>query len=486
MAAQGVTKLAQHGLVLLQPRGRPRQLRIGSGGGSGSCCFRFPSASTMVAGNKRHATGTRGIATIFSLPQPPPLVLRQSRSIGKTALSLLPYPSSAPASRPAPILSPPAILYSDNHLLAVNKPAGWHSVPNNTPKRPGGWNREDAGFTGGGDESDNGRSATGGRKCLLTHLKSRGLGGGSKKDFLVPLHRIDQPCTGVLLFGKTSKAASRVTGVWKGTRKKRKSTSSPRGVVKDYLCVVPTSRLGALEEASTEGTGTKDKSETNGDCSEFPASLEHSLAGDGTPWKELEGLMLRRSEERRNNRPRHRQLQRKQQQQYYNNRLRKGRSVKIVRKQQQQQQHLGGEASTSPSDFYGYDHETDNALVRPVAVRWKVVRVPTIDPAFTLLLVRTSEGARHMVRALLAQVGNCPIVGDLRYWTQGRGGTGNGHSDANDPLGDRSVALHAHGLYFDKRRLRLGSLDTFGFRAPVPPAWESFFGIGDHQVRNLW
>jgi hypothetical protein len=41
------------------------------------------------------------------------------------------------------------------------------------------------------------------------------LGGGSRKDFLKPLHRINQPCSGVLLLGKTSKAASRITTLWK-------------------------------------------------------------------------------------------------------------------------------------------------------------------------------------------------------------------------------------------------------------------------------
>jgi 23S rRNA pseudouridine1911/1915/1917 synthase len=84
----------------------------------------------------------------------------------------------------------PKILFSSNHLLVVDKPPGWHSMPNSAEPSP---------------------------KCLLSYLISQKLGGGSKQDFLKPLHRLDQPCTGVLLFGKTSKAASRIQSQWKKT-----------------------------------------------------------------------------------------------------------------------------------------------------------------------------------------------------------------------------------------------------------------------------
>ena len=72
------------------------------------------------------------------------------------------------------ILPQPQSLYSDNHLLVVNKPPGWqvHGKGNGS---------------GSGDET---------KKCLLTYLQTNKLGGGSKNDFLLPLHRIDQPCSG--------------------------------------------------------------------------------------------------------------------------------------------------------------------------------------------------------------------------------------------------------------------------------------------------
>lgn len=414
-------------------------------------------------------------------------VATQIRLFGSTPLTSLPYPSSSSSSLP-----PPTIIYSDNHLLAVNKPAGWHSVPNipKSQKKIGDRNDDKV-------SNSTNNQTIGSKKCLLTHLQNKGLGGGSNKDFLVPLHRIDQPCTGILLFGKTSKAASRVTTVWKGKRKKKKNKQRgdngqiSRGVLKDYLCVVPTSRVAAMMEASVSVQTThSDESIDSG----FPSSVRHAIA-DGAKWNQLDGLMLRQSalssEYGSNSRPRDRHPQRRQQQQYYKDRLLKGRSVKILRRQQP--------GDSGYDSFNDYDHDTDNATMRPVHIKWKVVHVPTIEPAYTLLLVRSSEGARHMVRALMAQVGDCPILGDVRYWKPGgksRRGTGYGtdadttgtvssSDDKKCPLGDRSVALHAYGLYFDKKQLQLGSLDTFEFRACIPPTWESFFGISNHQLQTI-
>lgn len=97
------------------------------------------------------------------------------------------------------VLPPPTVLFSNNHLLVVNKPPGWSSIPKKTEPE----------------------------KSLLDHLISLKLGGGSQNDFLIPLHRLDQPCSGVLLLAKTGKAASRVTQIWK-----------KRLVEKTYLCVL--------------------------------------------------------------------------------------------------------------------------------------------------------------------------------------------------------------------------------------------------------
>jgi 23S rRNA pseudouridine1911/1915/1917 synthase len=97
------------------------------------------------------------------------------------------------------LLPPPSVLFSTNHLLIINKPPGWSSIP----------------------------TKSGPDKSVLDYLVAQKLGGGSRGEFLIPLHRIDQPCSGVLLLAKTSKAASRVTQIWK-----------KHEVEKTYLCVV--------------------------------------------------------------------------------------------------------------------------------------------------------------------------------------------------------------------------------------------------------
>jgi 23S rRNA pseudouridine1911/1915/1917 synthase len=97
------------------------------------------------------------------------------------------------------LLPPPSVLFSSNHLLVINKPPGWSSIP----------------------------TKSGPDKSVLDYLVAQKLGGGSQCEFLIPLHRIDQPCSGVLLLAKTSKAASRVTQLWK-----------KHNVEKTYLCVV--------------------------------------------------------------------------------------------------------------------------------------------------------------------------------------------------------------------------------------------------------
>ncbi|EJK68517.1 hypothetical protein THAOC_10296, partial [Thalassiosira oceanica] len=106
-------------------------------------------------------------------------------------------------------LERPEIIYSSNHVCVVNKPPGWKSQPGNG--------------AGGGEQRMEDE------KCLLSYLKSQSEGGGSKKDFIVPTHRLDQPCTGVLVFAKNGKAASRIQVAW-----------SKQQVRKEYWVVVET------------------------------------------------------------------------------------------------------------------------------------------------------------------------------------------------------------------------------------------------------
>ena len=86
-----------------------------------------------------------------------------------------------------------------------------------------GWKSQPGNGAGGGEH--NGED----QKCLLSYLKSQSEGGGSKSDFIVPTHRLDQPCTGALVFAKNGKAASRIQVAW-----------SKKQVKKEYWVVVET------------------------------------------------------------------------------------------------------------------------------------------------------------------------------------------------------------------------------------------------------
>jgi 23S rRNA pseudouridine1911/1915/1917 synthase len=228
------------------------------------------------------------------------------------------------------LLPPPVVLFSNNHLLVVNKPPGWSSIP--TPEWP--------------------------EKSLLSHLKSLKLGGGPKLDFLTPLHRLDQPCSGVLLLAKTSKAASRVTQVWKREL-----------VEKTYLCALDQPMLDLTRQ-----------------------------------WIELEGWMSRDKTDR---------------------------SVTILKS-------------------------------KPFKDTYRYVKISLRSGSSKRIIeVKTHMGARHMVRALLANSGHV-IAGDIRY-------------GARDPLQDQSVALHAHSVQLPMC-LQLGTLEQRTFVAPLPKTWSTFFG----------
>mmetsp|Transcript_25506 Transcript_25506/g.27373 ORF Transcript_25506/g.27373 Transcript_25506/m.27373 type:complete len:506 (-) Transcript_25506:231-1748(-) len=433
--------------------------------------------------------------------------------------------TSTPASHRRLKLPSPTVIYSDNHLLIMNKPAGWHSVPNISNKKKKKQQQRqrnqqqvqqqnNSNNHNHNTDTETNNTDTEERKCLLTYLKKKHLGGGSRHDFLQPLHRIDQPCTGIICFGKTSKATSRITTLWKKnttttTPTKKKKNYHPPPVTKEYLCVVPTSRLDALEEASTSMTN---------------ASMTNTHS-----WQSLEGMMIKKSsysieKERRG----------RDHQQGYRDRDRpksKGRSVYIVRHKKHCRDNDSDVESENESENIGISNNSQiRQQQRPVGITWRRIRdndtddytivvVPNttgmktrnkklLHPEFTLLLVRTSEGARHMVRALLAQVGNCPIIGDVRYWVGPRTTTStttihNYHKNNNDNdeytmedqyskktlspssmLPDRSVALHAYGLSFDKTQLTLGTLSQFEFRAPIPSTWKLYFGLDPHRIQK--
>ena len=92
------------------------------------------------------------------------------------------------------------ILYEDNHLIAINKPAGALS-----------------------------QKDISGRDSLIEHVKEyiKDKYGKPGKVFLGTVHRIDRPVTGALLFARTTKAAQRLFEQFSG-----------RKVIKIYLALV--------------------------------------------------------------------------------------------------------------------------------------------------------------------------------------------------------------------------------------------------------
>ncbi len=105
------------------------------------------------------------------------------------------------------------ILFSDNHLVAAAKPAGLATVPDET-----------------GDPS------------LLDEVREwiRVTAGKPGNVFVGVVHRLDRPVSGLVLFARTSKAASRLAAAWR-----------TRTVEKIYLGIVagrPAESRGEVEQ----------------------------------------------------------------------------------------------------------------------------------------------------------------------------------------------------------------------------------------------
>jgi len=102
------------------------------------------------------------------------------------------------------------ILYEDNHVLALNKPAGWSSA-----------------------QDDNSMV-----DLAKAYLKEKYHKPGNV--FLGVVHRIDKPVSGVLVFARTSKAAARLSEQFRD-----------RGVVKTYWAVTAPSRGWAVGDSAS-------------------------------------------------------------------------------------------------------------------------------------------------------------------------------------------------------------------------------------------
>ncbi|MDX2136362.1 MAG: RluA family pseudouridine synthase [Saprospiraceae bacterium] len=97
-------------------------------------------------------------------------------------------------------MTTPTILYEDNHLLAINKPAGWLVQ---------------------GDRTGDPTLTDWGKQYLKEKYHKPGA------VFLHPVHRIDRPVSGVVLFARTDKALGRLTTLFRD-----------RKVVKTYRALV--------------------------------------------------------------------------------------------------------------------------------------------------------------------------------------------------------------------------------------------------------
>lgn len=126
----------------------------------------------------------------------------------------------------------PSILYEDNHLLALNKPAGWLVQGDKT---------------GDPTLTDWGKA----------YLKEKYAKPGAV--FLHPVHRIDRPVSGAVLFARTDKALSRLTTLFRDQKIQKTYIAltlnpppAPQGECRDYLIKderINQSRIVSVKEA---------------------------------------------------------------------------------------------------------------------------------------------------------------------------------------------------------------------------------------------
>jgi 23S rRNA pseudouridine1911/1915/1917 synthase len=112
-------------------------------------------------------------------------------------------------------ITTPYVLYEDNHLLAIYKPAGWLVQ---------------------GDHTGDRTLTDWGKQYVAEKYNKPGA------VFLHPAHRIDRPVRGAVLFARTSKALSRLTVLFKEKKVQKiyqaitlKAPSPPKGTLTHYL-----------------------------------------------------------------------------------------------------------------------------------------------------------------------------------------------------------------------------------------------------------
>ena len=237
-------------------------------------------------------------------------------------------------------------------------------------------------------------------------------------DFLLPMHRIDQPCTGALLYAKNSKAGTRITTEWK------------KGLVaKEYWCVVE-GDVSEMMKRSRTLKKTSDRRKAGNSNDEWQDEEMHSMTDVYT----ISGILMRHES---------------------------SRSVIV--------QPLPNKAK--------FDDTALEKGARLCHLHWKHIRtMPRVSKPWQntlklpqghrleLINVKTATGARHQVRAMLSQLLKSPVAGDLRY-------------GATKALPDQSVALHARSLFLPTVQLGGTDLSSSPFVSPIPSTWLEYFGL---------
>lgn len=374
------------------------------------CCFSTLHFMDTKAATSKHYTH------LFAASSNEEPLQRQSQQSNLQRNENRRYSSTSKAS-----LERPEVLFSNNHLLVVNKPPGWKSQPGN-------------GVGGDVKMQDNSGPDL---KCLLTYLQSQSFGGGSKNDFLTPTHRLDQPCTGVLIFAKNGKAASRVQVAW-----------SKRKVMKCYWVVV---EGGSVDERR------------GGNINGLEVLQSRSMLLSDTKSYRLSGIL--KSSGGRNETTRG-----------------------------ERSKNAGGSVVVKP---LLPDHSSSEAANssdgRVCHIEWKhLLTLPaTSSNTRHLLSVTTDTGAKHQVRALLGLAGGTPIAGDLRYGNNHNSQYHNKNSGyqqgkVDRPLPDGSVALHARSVFLPTVSLGgMEFLEDEPFVASIPKQWRHFFGICEDDVKRF-
>ena len=118
----------------------------------------------------------------------------------------------------------PDVLYEDNDIIVVSKPAGMASQPDRS-LRPDmvNWlkSRECERLKAGEEE----RRKNGRRKA-----SPKGIGGNGRAADYYVVHRLDLPVSGVMVYAKNSKAAASLS--------KQLSVRQGKGMEKEYLAVL--------------------------------------------------------------------------------------------------------------------------------------------------------------------------------------------------------------------------------------------------------